>query len=354
MITKSFWGKTKSGKEAHLYTITNRNKMSITVSDFGAVLVSLFVPDCSGQMTDVVLGYDELCKYEDNFDMLGTTVGRNVNRIENASFKLGGKTYRLAVNENNNNIHSSMENGFHKVLWRAEAEGDNGIAFCYESPDGENGFPGRLRVRVVYSLTDDNEMTITYQGRADRDTVFNPTNHSYFNLDGIQNGGITDTLVQIDADAYTPIKSGIIPTGEIKTVCGTPFDFRTLKRIAEDLGTADEQLKLAGGYDHNFVLNNWGQGIRFAAKAIGKKSGIVMEIFTDLPGLQFYTGNTTRDVAGKGGCLITKYSGFCMEPQFFPNSINISDFPAPVLKKDTDYETVSKYRFGIMKEGNDE
>lgn len=339
------FGTLRDGRRAGLYTIENKKGMQAVLTDFGGILVRLLVPDRDGKMTDVVLGYDELEKYEDNFDMLGATVGRNVNRIEKGRFQIDGVEYQLEINENDNNIHSSMDRGFHKVLWDAEVVSDDSVSFSHHSPHMENGFPGNLDISLTYTLTDTGSLILSYYGVSDQKTLVNLTNHSYFNLSGYDSGNILDTIVWINAKYFTPVRKGTIPTGEIRCVEHTPMDFQVPKPIGRDLGGEDEQLKLVYGYDHNFVLNGWGRGLRKAATAESPRTGIYMTVYTDLPGLQFYGGNTTRDIVGKGGVLITKNSGFCMESHYFPNSINIPAFPQPVLEKGAEYKTTTIYQF---------
>ena len=344
VISEKF-GILKDGREASLYTIQNKRGMKAVLTDFGAILVSLWVPDKRGELTDVILGFDELGKYEDNFDMQGATVGRNVNRIEHGRFRIDGTEYQLAVNENGNNIHSSMDKGFHKVLWKAESFSDDSVSFSYHSPDMENGFPGNLEVSLTYTLTESGALILSYYGKSDKKTLVNLTNHSYFNLSGYASGDILDTVVWINAEQFTPVKSGTIPTGELWDVSGTPMDFRLPKPIAQDIHAEFEQLKLVYGYDHNFVIRGFEKGLRKAASAQSPRTGIKMTVYTDLPGLQFYTGNTTRDITGKSGALITKHSGFCMESHYYPNSINIPWFPQPVLEKGALYKTTTIYQF---------
>lgn len=345
-MEKYTFGKLRDGREAHLYRLTNPSGAQAELSDFGAALVSLQIPDRSGKRTDVVLGYDRIEQYEDNFDMLGVTVGRNVNRIEKGRFCIDGKEYRLEINENGNNIHSSMSAGFHKVLWDAQSYSGDSVTFRYFSPDGENGFPGNLEVSLTYTLTDSSALILSYEYRSDARTLVNLTNHSYFNLAGVESGNIFDTVVWINADCFTPVREGTIPTGQLRKVEGTPMDFRSPEAIGLRIGDDDEQLRLVhGGYDHNFVLRGAGAGVRPAASALSPRSGIRMKVYTDLPGLQFYTGNTTRDIIGKGGHLITRYSGFCMESHYYPNSINIPAFPQPVIQADAVNRTTTIYAF---------
>ena len=344
-VTVKAFDKLRDGRIANLYTIENQKGMQAVLTDFGAVLVKLLVPDQDGKLRDVVLGYDELEKYEDNFDMLGTTVGRNVNRIEKGRFTIDGVEYQLEINENDNNIHSSMTHGFHKVLWEAESFSDDSVSFTYHSPDMENGFPGNLDISLTYTLTDTGALILSYYGTTDKKTLVNLTNQSYFNLSGYETGNILDTIVWINAEQFTPVRKGTIPTGEIRDVAGTPMDFRKPRAIGQEIHADDEQLKLVYGYDHNFVLKGFGKGLRKAATAESPKSGIRMTVYTDLPGLQFYAGNTTRDIIGKGGVLITKNSGFCMESHYYANSINTPNFPQPILDKGGLYKTTTIYQF---------
>ena len=253
--------------------------------------------------------------------------------------------YQLEINENDNNIHSSMAHGFHKVLWEAESFTDDSVSFTYHSPDMENGFPGNLDISLTYTLTDTGALILSYYGTTDKKTLVNLTNHSYFNLSGYETGNILDTIVWINAEQFTPVRKGIIPTGEIRDVAGTPMDFRKPRAIGQEIHADDEQLKLVYGYDHNFVLKGFGKGLRKAATAESPKSGIRMTVYTDLPGLQFYAGNTTRDIIGKGGVLITKNSGFCMESHYYANSINTPNFPQPILDKGGLYKTTTIYQF---------
>ena len=349
-VVKEKFGYMEDGREVSQYIIKNRNGMQAVVTDYGAILIALMVPDAQDNLRDVVLGYDSLESYKGNFDMLGATVGRNVNRIERGQFQIDGVTYQLDINENGNNIHSHMENGFHKVLWDGETLGENSISFFYHSPDGENGFPGNLDISVTYTVTESNGLLISYYGISDKKTLINLTNHSYFNLAGYDGGSILDTIIWIDADYYMPVKEGIIPKGKILQVKDTIMDFRKPVKVGTRLGVDNEQINLVhGGYDHNFILNGQKKGMRKAAEAKNKKTGIGMEIYTDLPGMQFYTGNTTRDIIGKGGRLITKYSGFCMEPQYYPNSINMPGVPQPLFDKGQEYKTSTLYQF--LKEG---
>lgn len=344
-VKKETVGVTDDNREIYLYTIQNSKGMRACVTNYGAILVKLYVCDKNENPVDVVLGYDDFESYKHNFDMLGTTVGRNVNRIEHGRFVIDNEIFQLEINENDNNIHSHMDHGFHKVLWDSEVINDSEIKFSYISKDGENGFPGNLTVSVTYTVSENNELILSYEGISDKKTIINITNHSYFNLAGHNKGNIFETVVSIEADYYTPVGVGIIPNGKILPVSGTPFDFRVPKQIGCNIKDMNEQINLVSGYDHNFVLRNYNGKIRKVATAVSPETAIKMEVYTDLPGLQFYTGNTTRDIIGKDHYLIKKYCGFCMESQHFPNSINISHFPQPVFDAGERYVTKTIYSF---------
>ncbi len=344
-IKKDIFGKTKEGKKAYIFTLANSKGMKAQVTNYGAILVSLFVVNKSGKVKDIALGYDKLEDYFTNNLMLGATVGRNVNRIEGAKFKIDETVYHLVKNNNGNNIHSDKDCGFHKVLWDFKVIDDSAVEFYYKSFDGEQGFPGNLDISVTYSLSEGNGLIISYRGISDKKTLINLTNHTYFNLNGHDSGDILDTKLSINADYYTPIKEGIIPTGEIAPVKGTPMDFMIPKTIGKEIENDCEQLKLSQGYDHNFVLNNQDIGIRKIAEASSESEGITMEVYSDQPGLQFYAGNTMKETVGKGGVVYKKRGGFCMEPHFYPNSINIESFKSPVFDKGEEYKTTTIYQF---------
>jgi aldose 1-epimerase len=346
--TKPF-GKTPAGEEITLYTLKNKNGMEIGVMNYGAILTSIKVPDAKGQVTDVALGFDSLEGYLGPHPYMGATVGRYANRIAKGKFKLNGKEYTLATNNGPNALHGGLK-GFDKKVWTAKSidtPSGPAVEMTYLSPDGEEGYPGALTATVTYALTNDNEIRISYRATTDADTVLNLTNHSYFNLAGAGKGGILDHVVTIQADRFTPVDSGLIPTGELKSVEGTPFDFRTPTAIGARIDqVADEQIKLGGGYDHNFVINGEAGVMRLAARVKEPVSGRVMEVLTDQPGMQFYTGNfLDGSVIGKGGAKYEKRFGFCMETQHFPDSPNKPDFPSVVLKPGETYATTTVYRF---------
>ncbi len=344
-VTKSGFGKTKDGRDVSLYTIDN-GKMKVSITDFGANIVSLFVPDDKGETKDIVHGFDKVEDYFENPCFFGACIGRSANRIANAKFSIDGTEYKLAVNDNGNNLHSDYENGFHKKLWDAKIiDDENRLELTYSSPDMENGFPGNMDVKVSYSLTDSNELKIEYEGLSDKKTVFNPTNHTYFNLAGhdASSDKIYDTVLCLHASRYTPVVNGAIPTGELAPVSGTVFDFTEGRKIGQDIDADEEQLKLVNGYDHNFVIDGYDGTIREAASA--SCAGRTMKVFTDLPGIQFYAGNAISPLTGKDGVKYAKRTAFCLETQFFPNSINQEGFKKPVIEAGKPYKTTTVYRF---------
>lgn len=344
-ISKKEFGVTKNGRETFLYTITNENGMQASVTNFGAILVQLWVPGADGKNRDVVLGYDSLADYEVNSCFFGSTIGRNANRIGGASFELDGVTYQLAANENGNNLHTEANLGFHKAVWDAQVkEEENAVVFSYHSPDGENGFPGNLDVKVTYTLQEDNAIRIDYEGYSDKKTVFNVTNHSYFNLGGHDSGSICDEKMQILADGFTEIRQGAIPTGKTAPVEGTAMDFREMKRIGDEIDLDWEQLTLTGGYDHNWVLRTGGK-LEKAVEVEDDRSGIRMEVYTDLPGVQFYAGNAITPEKGKGGVVYGKRHALCLETQYAPDSIHHPDWEQPVIEAGKTYHTTTVYKF---------
>lgn len=344
-VTRKNYGIIKDGGEAFLFTILNSKGTSASVTNYGAVLVNLLIKSKEGEIRDVVLGYDTLEGYMDNHPMFGATVGRNANRISNAEFALDGEVYHLVKNRGCHNIHSDKEIGFHKVLWNYEITGENSVKLSYTSVDGEQGFPGKLDVSITYQLTEGDGLIISYHAVSDKRTLVNITNHSYFNLAGHESGSIMDTEVMIQVDAYTPVDGDIIPTGEICPVRGTPMDFNKHKRLDHAMEADYNQLKLTGGFDHNFVIRNPHTGVRKMAEAVNHITGIRMEVYSDLPGMQFYTGNSLKESLGKEGIIYSKGSGFCMEPQYFPNSINTEGFEVPIINENEEYKSTTIYQF---------
>lgn len=348
-LHKRDFGTDTEGRPVHLYTLTNANGMEVAIANYGGIVVSVRVPDRSGHFDDVVLGFDGLAGYLQDQPYFGAIVGRYANRIANGRFQLNGVEYGLALNNNGNSLHGGLK-GFDKALWDAKDTSTSlepSLELTYVSRDGEEGYPGTLRVTVRYTLTSNNELRIEYAANTDKDTVLNLTNHSYFNLAGAGNGDILDHVVEVNADSYTPVNSNLIPTGELKPVEHGPLDFRKPKSIGERIESDNEQLRLAGGYDHNFVLNRDGDGIVFAARVTEPNTGRVLEVFTSEPGMQLYTGNFLNALQGKGGTAYTRRSGLCLETQHFPNSPNQSNFPSTVLRPDQRFESVTVYRFSV-------
>ena len=341
-VTVSQFGTSYLGDAFKLYTIKNKNGVEIAATNLGAILVKVVVPNDRGEFKDVVLGFGTAEAYFNNGSFFGATVGRIANRTAGAKFTIDGTEYRLKVNDNDNNLHSDFDKGMHKVLWDAETS-DNAVKFTYHSPDMENGFPGNFDVSVTYTLTDDNEVKITYDGVSDKKTIVNMTNHSYFNLGGHGSGCIEGTKLWIKASGYTPVVPGAIPTGEIAPVEGTPFDFTTEKTIGKDINATNEQLLLVKGFDHNFAIDDYNGKMQLIAKA--SFDGRVMEVYTDLPGVQFYAGNCIGACEGKEGAVYGARKGFCLETQYFPNSANDEHFLRPVFEAGQKYHTETIYKF---------
>ncbi len=341
VVTTQF-GRTTLGKDIKLYTITNKNGMKASVTNIGACLVNLVVANDKGEFKDIILGFEGGEEYLVNGCFFGATVGRCANRTKDAKFTIDKKEYKLAVNDNENNLHSDFYKGMHKVLWDAKT-GDDYVRFSYDSPDMENGFPGNLKMSVTYTLTDDNEIKITYEGVSDKKTLINMTNHTYFNLSGHDHETIEDTLLTIKAGNYTPVVKGAIPTGEIAPVAGTVMDFTSEKTIGQDIRADFEQLKLVKGYDHNYVVDGYDGKQRLIA--VAKADGRTMEVYSDLPGVQFYAGNCISPQEGKDETIYKERTGFCLETQYFPNSANDPAFLHPIFDKGEKYETTTVYKF---------
>lgn len=339
------FGTTSLGEEATLYTLENQNKMVVTLSDFGATLVQVLVPDKEGKIRDVVLGYEDVTGYEKGEAFFGATVGRVANRIAKGEFKLNGVNYHLTTNDNGNNLHSGL-NYYNKRMWQVLRKSKEEITFELISPSGDQGYPGEATIRVSYHLSEENELTITYQAKANEDTLFNMTNHSYFNLEGHQSSDTLSQEVWLNAQAFTPIDKALIPTGEISLVKGTPLDFTQAKEVGKEIDADFEQLKLAGGFDHNYVLE--GRGFRKVASLYSKVTGIKMEVSTDLPGLQFYSGNFIEEEVGKDQVTYQKRQGLCFETQYFPNAVNEQGFNSPILLVGEEYQSTTSFSFQIV------
>ena len=351
-VSERKFGILQTGETVKIFHLENKSGAYAEVTDFGAILVKVCVPDKDGTLTDVVLGYDDLASYEVNGCFFGSTIGRNGNRIGGAKFSVNGKEVVLAQNENDNNLHSGPD-GFEKKLWKvAEISDDkNSVIFNRISPDGENGFPGEFDVSVKYEFTEDNELRIHYQGICDEPTVANMTNHSYFNLNGEGSGTAMDQYLTIHAKYYTPVAdSHSIPTGVYEEVAGTPMDFRTAKQIGQDIEAEFDQLKFTGGYDHNYVTDNYAKGNRrLIATAYSDKTGIAMDVTSDCPCVQFYAANFVENEHGKNGHTYNKRDAFCLETQVEPNAVNVEGFHSPILNAGEQYDSVTAYHFYIRK-----
>ena len=342
-LTVKQFGTTENGRKARLYTMKNDAGTTVSVTDYGAALVNVIVKGQDGIPLDVVLGYDDAAGYERGGASIGATVGRSANRIGGAQIKIGGKTYSLGKNDNGNNLHSGPDY-YNKRLWEVAENGDDHVTFLLHSPDGDQGYPGALDMYVTYSLDEDNMLTIHYEAAPDQDTVINMTNHSYFNLNGHDSGSVLDHTVMLAADAFTPADEESIPTGEIRPVEGTPMDFRTAKKLGEEIGADYEPLRFGGGYDHNWVLKNE-NGFDKVAEVTADRSGIRMEVWTDLPGVQMYTANFLDNEPGKDGAVYESRSAVCLETQYYPDAIHHDNFPGPVCRRGEKYDTRTAYRF---------
>lgn len=337
------FGSTSKKEEAVLYTLTNENGMSASITNYGAALVKLNVPDKEGKLRDVVLGYDDVTGYEKGGGSFGAPVGRNANRIGGAVITIQDKTYELEKNDNGNNLHSGT-NYYNKRIWNVGEKTDSKIEFVLHSPDGDQGYPGTLDMHVTYELTEDNELRLIYDAVPDQDTIINMTNHSYFNLDGHDSGNVLKELVTLDADYFTRADAQSIPTGELVDVTGTPMDFRMPRALGEAIDADYEAVRLGKGYDHNWVLKNNGKFDK-VAQAVSEKSGIVMEVWTDLPGMQMYTANFLDNEHGKNGAVYGIRDAVCFETQYFPDAVHHENFASPICKKGMPYYTVTSYKF---------
>jgi len=346
-IERTLWG-THAGRDVYCFTFTNKAGLKAEILNLGGIIVSLQVPDRTGKNADVVLGCDKLADYLSPHPFFGALVGRYANRIAGAEFTLDGVKYALVPSEGKNQLHGGTQ-GFDKKIWDAAVvpgpEGD-ALALSYYSRDGEEGFPGNLEVTVLYTLTEDNALSIGYTARSDKNTVINLTNHSYFNLAGHDSGTILGQELQIHASRFTVIGEGSIPTGEQRPVEGTPFDFRTPMAIGARIRDEDPQLLLTKGYDHNYVIDRSNLAPSVCVEACDPVSGRVMTVVTDKPGVQLYCGNFLNGKPlGKGGCSYPQHAGFCLETQFFPDSVHFPEFPSAVLKAGEQYCFTTTYAF---------
>lgn len=350
-VKESVLGKLQDGTEVKRYTLTNGNGTEASFTNLGGIWLSMLVKDKEGKTRDVVLGVDSVDMLLENPGHMGEPVGRNANRIGGASFLINGKEYELQKNDNDkNNLHSGPDY-WRKRIW--DAEYDNAglgsyVMFSIQSPDGDQGFPGNADISVTYTLSEDDSLEIRYRGTADQDTVFNMTNHAYFNLSGYDSGDATDQIVWINASRYTPADSESIPYGTIDSVQGTPMDFTSPKPIKRDIGSNFGQLNFAGGFDHNWVLEDYDGSVRLAATAFSEESGIKMSVYTDLPGIQFYTGNyMNSDFEGKNGVHFGPRHGYCFETQYYPDCLHKADWPTSVVKAGEEYDTTTIYKWEV-------
>jgi aldose 1-epimerase len=346
-VVEAPFGTLEDGGKVTLFTLTNASGAEAKVINYGAILVSLKVPDRDGKLRDVVLGYDDLAGYAKDKDFFGSTVGRYGNRIGAGKFTLDGKSYQLSINNGSNHLHGGTH-GFFKQLWKAEPmKGkEPGVKLTYVSKDGEEGYPGTVTITVTYSLTRQNGLRIDYLGTTDKPTILNPTHHSYFNLSGDPTLTILDEELMIAADKTTPVDAGLIPTGKLADVAGTPMDFRKPTKIGARIEAKDEQLGFGKGYDHNWVLSSPAKKVRKVAELYDARSGIAMQILTDQPGLQFYSGNFLNGtIHGKGGVAYQLRTAVCLEPQVFPDAPNHPNFPSAVLRPGQRYRQTTIYQF---------
>jgi aldose 1-epimerase len=347
-VSKTPFGSTSNGTAVDLFTLENSSGMQAKITNYGGIVTQLHVPDQNGELGDVVLGYDKLSSYIKASPYFGCIAGRYANRIAKGQFKIGETTYNLATNNGDNHLHGGNV-GFDKQVWAAKEVnglGKAGIELTYLSKDGEEGYPGNLASKVTYWLTNQNELEIEYEAKTDKATPINLTHHSYFNLAGEGSGNILGHEVEIFANSFVPTDAGNIPLGELKKVTGTPFDFLTPHKIGERIEGKNQQLEFGKGYDHNWVINDSGNSLNLAARVTEPRTGRVMEVLTDQPGIQFYTGNfLDGSNIGKGNKIYNHRNAFCLETQVHPDSPNQPDFPNSILKPGETYRHVCIYRF---------
>lgn len=347
-INKDLYGKTKDGSPIDIFTLKNSKGVEVQITNLGGIVVSIKVPDRLGNFADVVLGYDKLEDYFHNINNFGAIIGRYANRIEDACIELNGVEYKLSKNDGKHLIHGGFV-GFDKVVWNVEIikqEVEESLELTYTSADGEEGFPGKLKVKVVYTLTEDNALKIEYFAVSDKDTVVNLTNHSYFNLLGRGDLDILSHELMMDSEKFTIINDECIPTGEISSVSDTPFDFRSIKKVGAGLLEENQQIRCGGGYDHNFILKVDGKKPQKFAELYEAKTGRLMEAYTTMPGVQLYTANNLDNTTpGKDGQIYKMRNAVCLETQFFPNSLKHVNFPSPILKTGEEYNHTTIYKF---------
>lgn len=349
-VKKESYGKTAGGTPVDLYTLTNSHGIEVRVTNFGGIVTSLRVPDKNGKLADIVLGFDNLDGYLENKPYFGAIIGRYANRIANGKFTLDGHEYTLAKNNGPNSLHGGLK-GFNKVVWLAEPfrnQQGTGVNLSYTSKDGEEGYPGNLHVKVSYTLTDKNELIINYEATTDKATPLNLTQHTYFNLAGEGNGDVLGHEVQLNADRFTPVDNNLIPTGELRAVKGTPLDFTQPFAIGARINDPYEQLVIAHGYDHNFVVNRKDDSLEKAARVHEPKSGRVLEVYTTEPGIQLYSANfLDGTIVGKHGYAYKQREAFCLETQHFPDSPNHPSFPSTILRPGKAFHSRTVFKFSV-------
>jgi aldose 1-epimerase len=351
-VTETSFGTAPDGSPVRLFTLTNANGMELRAITYGIIIVSLKVPDRNGALGDVVVGHDAMEGYLTRSRFFGAVVGRYGNRIANGRFTLDGHTYQLTQNNGTNHLHGGTR-GFDKIVWDAKVTTDPrgpSVAFTHTSPDGHEGYPGKLAARVVYTLTSDNSLVVEYSATTDKPTIVNMTQHTYWNLGGDGSGKIVDHLLTINADRFTPVDSTVIPTGELAPVEGTPFDFRKATPIGARIDADHPQIKIASGYDHNYALNRTGDGLEQVIRVVDPKSGRTMDISTTEPGVQFYSANKLDDsYIGKSGHVYNARTAYCLETQHYPDSPNKPNFPSPVVRPGKPYQSTTVFKFGVVK-----
>lgn len=348
-IQKESFGVTREGLQVSRYVLNNGNGMEVHFTDYGANIIKIIVADKDGHLDDIALGYDSISDYEDNNPGFGSFIGRHANRIKDGTFELNNLIYKLEKNDGNNNLHGG-DIGYNKVVYNVatfKVEDTISIEFSRVSPDMEQGFPGNLDIKVRYTITKDNSLTINYNAISDQDTVVNLTNHSYFNLSGHNSGSVLEQKVWIKSDSFTPTDDELIPTGEVADVTNTPMDFRELKALGRDIEADYKPLLFAGGYDHNYILKKETSQVEKVATLVDDKTSRVMDVYTDMPGMQLYTGNFIDNERGKKGIIYKKRDGVCFETQYYPNSVNIPEFPSSILKGGEEYKSTTIYKFSI-------
>ena len=349
-IEKSSFGTLSSGEETHLFTLTNSKGMQVGILDYGGIITSLLAPDKDGNYEDVVLGFESLADYETRNPYFGAVVGRYANRIAGGKFSLDGQEYQLVQNNGNNHIHGGTK-GFDKVIWVSnpiEFADRVSLELSYTSKDMEEGYPGNLVCNVTYTLTDNNELQVTYRATTDKKTIVNLTQHSYFNLSGDFSRSIIDHELQIKADEFVPVNEELIPEGDYAAVAGTPFDFNSSKKIGKDIESSHEQVRIGNGYDHSWVLKDYNTKIRLVSRVVHPSTGRVLEVYTTEPGIQLYTGNfLDSTLPAKGGGTYGKRSGFCLETQHHPDSPNQPKFPSVVLEPGQTYRSETIFKFNV-------